>query len=160
MSFLPSSRALFAALALVAVAGPAWAVQSQQPGAACVRDTGGTFDVDSYGHAENTSSSSTLYLVCPIPTNDPSSASIPSSSDIWVTDLHYTSDVCCSQRRMNPIGGLSASSSVCSTGSSSSYQALNTTPPSANGTWDVRFEYCSVPASYSGNVSEVRSYRY
>ncbi len=144
------------ALALAFVATTAWA-GSTYPGANCLATSGtATFDTDA--HAENASSSATLYLVCPVV--DPDVTTPSTTAAVWVTDLHYSSNVCCDARVKNTGSSVSVSSQVCSTGSASTYQGLAPTPPSMSYTFTHRYYYCSVPATYSGNRSEIRTYRY
>ena len=149
-------RTFFITLALAAVT-PALA-GSTYPGAACEAYSGGTLAFDLNGHIENASTTSTLNLICPI--TDPNVTSPSTDSVVWVTDMHFSSNVCCDSRVKNTGSSVVVSSQSCSTGTNAAAQSLAPVPPAMAYTFSHRFLYCSVPASYQGSRSELRTYRY
>lgn len=153
-----TTKLIAAALTLAAFSSSAAFASDAYPGAMCQQISGGTRAIDTDGHVENTSSSSTLVLLCPIV--DSAVTSPPSATDLFVTDLHYSSNITCDSRVKNVGPSVVASAAASTTGTSSSYQTISLTPPAMGYTFTHRFNYCTVPATYSGNKSEVRTYRY
>lgn len=149
-------RTLVLCAASFALVAPAFASDTY-PGAECRQESGGTPTVDAYGRLSNTSSSSTLNVVCPVAA-DPTTTS--SAAAIFVVDQHYSSNISCTARYFNSGGSWGASSTVSSSGSSATYQSLTPTEPAYAYTFTSRFFYCSVPATYSGNASTIQLYRH
>lgn len=148
---------LTAAFTMLPMAQTATAAAVTYPGMMCELYSSGNPTIDSNGHVENPSVV-TQTLICPV-ASDPTIETTVSPS-VFVTDRHYSSNVCCSSRAKNTGSSLWFSSNACSSGSSTSSQGLTPTPPSTNYTYTHRFYQCSLPPVYSGNRSEIRTYRY
>jgi hypothetical protein len=110
----------------------------------------------SYGYARNNGTGE-LLMYCPIVRD--ASSSLSQTGTVWVTDRHYSEDVCCSSRSKNPGGNaLRFTSDECSSGVNANV-ALSFSGPVMAGTWEHRFYQCTVPGTYEGNASEVLTYR-
>ena len=153
-----TTKLIAAALTLAAFSSSTAFAVDAYPGAMCQQISGGTRAIDTDGHVENTSSSATLNLLCPIV--DGAVTSPPASTDLFVTDLHFSSNITCDSRVKNVGPSVVASAAVSSAGTSSSYQTITLTSPAMAYSFTHRFYHCSVPATYSGFKSEIRTYRY
>ncbi|MCC6556572.1 MAG: hypothetical protein IT372_26735 [Polyangiaceae bacterium] len=151
-----------AALALVAL-GPlaAHAENQMNPGSMCVSGTPtNAADIDAYGQARNSSSSS-MTLVCPVVRAElgPLAAL---SAKVFVTDNHYTQDVCCSARTKNAgqSNSLFVSAEDCTPANSTgANMSLDMFVAGGGGTWDYHFIMCPLPPTYSGNASVIQGFR-
>jgi hypothetical protein len=147
-----STVALSLGLALPALAAPL----QNYPGAMCV-PVSGAARVTANGHAEN-GAAATATLLCPVVRENPLSMG-NANGDIWLTDAHYSGNICCSSRAKDPGGQpVRFTSDKCTTGVQGNV-SLNFSGPAASGTWSSRFYLCTVPGTYSGNASAVLAYR-
>jgi len=96
-------------------------------------------------------------LICPITREE--SSTLNQTGTVWVTDRHYSENVCCSSRSKNPGGNaLRFTATECSSGVNGGV-ALGFVGPVMAGTWEHRFFQCTVPGTYEGNRSQVLTYR-
>lgn len=137
--------------------GPAaQAATPTYPGTMCQSLDGTALAIDSNAHLENPAAGAKTVL-CPV-VGDPLLGS--ASHDLFVTDQHFSEDVCCSARAKNTGSSVWFSSNECSSGTNSGYQEVSPVPPDVNYTFTHRFYQCSVPGVYMGIRSEIRTYRY
>jgi hypothetical protein len=149
------SRALFLALALSATPALADGLMQTSPGAACLSNDADA-KITGNGYRQNQGTGvATLY--CPIVREE--SSTLSQTGHVWVTDRHYSENVCCSSRSKNPGGNaLRFTANECSTGVNGGV-ALAFTGPVMAGSWEHRFYQCSLPGTYEGNASEVLTFR-
>lgn len=132
------------------------AATTTYPGSMCQATDGSTLTIDGNSHLENQlAGAKTVH--CPV-IGDP--LVLSGSANPFVTDQHFTEDVCCSARAKNTGSSVWFSSDVCSAGTNSDAQKLNITPPDVNYTYTHRFYQCTIPGVYMGVRSEIRTYRY
>jgi hypothetical protein len=156
MNKLPFISTLVLA-AVLPLGQAAHAAPSTYPGSMCRALSGSAMAIDSNAHLENPSAA-TETVICPV-VGDPLFES--ASADLFVTDQHFSEDVCCSARAKNTGVSVWFSSNDCSAGTNAASQTLSLTPPDEMGfTFTHRFYQCSVPAPYLGVRSELRTYRY
>ena len=150
------TRVLAASLLLATAAPMALAGDMKTyPAAACVSNDA-DIAVDGNAYKQNNGAGAAT-LICPI-VRDPSS-SLSQVGTVWVTDRHYSENVCCSSRSKNPGGNaLRFTADECSSGVNGGV-ALGFAGPVMAGTWEHRFFRCVLPGTYEGNASELLTYR-
>lgn len=148
-------------LALLPCAGTA-AATNNYPGFQCVASSGAVHP-DSDGHAENSSSTTTATVLCPVFVEAGVSGLASSGApQAFVTDQNLAEEVCCSSRVKNTGQSVVSGGTLCSSGSSPAAQVLSLTNPATPGgnfTFTHRWIQCDLPAIGVG-VSEIRLYRY
>ena len=148
-------------LTFIAMSAPAHAVAyATSPGSNCAAVYGGwSNQYNGGGRANNSSSTSTLILDCPM-SHDWSYTNIDGA--VYVIDQHFSSNISCTF--VNIYGSTSSasfyggSSTVSSSGSNATPQALSFSAVSAGSLNTYNLRYCSLPATYSGYKSGVASY--
>jgi len=143
---------LFLALA---ASSPAFAFN--YVGATCLKEGGGTLDINFGGQIENTGST-TLNVVCPVIVDNP--FSLPTDKRVWVTDLSQTTQVCCSWRVKSAGSSYQSGGNDCTPvgDSSPDYMELDPDyllPITSNG---ARYLYCSIPPDSGTGKNEIRSF--
>jgi hypothetical protein len=149
---------VFALGMLLAVAAPAAFADGGMktyPAANCVSNDP-DYWTTSYAYGRNNGTgAATLY--CPIVREE--SSLLTQAGTVWVTDRHYSENVCCSSRSKNPGGNaLRFTADQCSSGVDGGV-ALAFSGPVMAGSWEHRFFQCTLPGTYEGNASEVLTYR-
>lgn len=139
------------------------AAQNNYPGFPCTA-LAGAVQPNSNGHAQNSSSTVTATVMCPVIVDSGTICESTSGTpEVWVTDQNTSSDVCCSSRVKNTGQSVISGGTTCSSGANSGAQTLVLTNPATSGgcfTFTHRWIQCDIPPAPSGAVSEVRTYRY
>lgn len=124
------------------------------PGAMCMEQNLNSITLDSRGRAMNTDADEMTW-VCPI-VREWMSGTL-SSASVYVLDQHHTDDVSCTLYS-HTTGGSStdyASGSTSGTSGSAKTSSISSLGASTNGYY---YLLCTVPGTYSGNMSGVVSY--
>lgn len=151
-------RILVPALLLSGLAGAVLAATTtNSPGSACVA-TAGSVNVRGDGEAENVTGS-TITVVCPADRPIGGSPATKVSGTVFVIDQNPAGEVCCKVMSKNPSGAVVQSASVCSTGSSSSYQNLALPEITDTFTFSHFFIQCTIPPASAGLTSRISTYR-
>jgi hypothetical protein len=143
----------------LSLAGTAFATSTDNsPGALCVGTTGGSLTNTSDGEAQNLNGA-TVTAICPVERPISPTAATVISGRAFVVDQSTTGDVCCRMVSKNPSGGAKiVSAFVCTSGSSSSMQILDTPQITDTTTFSHFYIECSVPAAASA-PSKILTYR-
>ena len=145
-------------VASVAFAGFATAETNNESGVLC-KGTDGVLRVSTTGQAYN-NTSSTITAVCPVERSAiDGNFGKKLKAKLFVLDRNPDSDVCCRVKSRTPNGNTIQSAQVCSSGSSSSYQTLNTAEISQQYTFGNFYVQCTVPPKYNGSTSRIITYR-
>jgi len=141
-------------------AGVALAASTQNaPGSACVATSGQNLTARADGEAEN-QSASLVTAICPTERPIGTGATTTSlSGTVFVVDQNSSTNVCCRAVSKNPGGAKTNGAWSCSSGTSSSYQALTVAPISDAYTYSSFYLECQVPAISGGNASRIQMYR-
>lgn len=152
-------RAAITAALLCSVAGAVWAATSSNlPGASCVAAGSGTLAARADGEAENLTAS-TVTAVCPVERPMGAELTTKLSATVFVVDRHASANVCCKAVSKNAGGAVVQSATVCSTGSSTSYQALSLAEITDPYTFSHFYVQCDVPPIASGAASRLQFVR-
>ncbi len=129
------------------------------PASQCRAQDSGSLTIMSSGEVEN-QTLSVVTALCPVERKSVNGAFLTKlSGTVWALDESSTADVCCHAVSQNPVGGTVNGTSVCSSGSSTSYQGLVVPEITAvSGSYSNYYIVCTVPALAFG-TSGLSSYR-
>jgi hypothetical protein len=152
-----------ASLCAAVLASPGIAAASNNyPGFQCIA-LSGAVQPDSNGHIQNNSTAAAT-LLCPVSVDAGESGLASSGTPlVFVTDQNFDANVCCSSRVKNTGQSVVSGGSACSSGTNAGSQSLTLTNPATPGgnfTFTHRWLQCDLPPVFSGQASEIRTYRY
>jgi hypothetical protein len=128
------------------------------PASLCRAQDSGSLTVMTSGEVEN-QTASLVTALCPVERKSVSGAFMTKlSGTVWALDQSSTADTCCHAVSANPAGGNVVGTSVCTSGSSTSYQGLAVPEITASGSFSNFYIVCTVPAQATGN-SGLSTYR-
>ena len=128
------------------------------PASQCRAQDSGSLTIMSSGEVEN-QTASVVTALCPVERKSVNSAFFTKlSGTVWALDESSTANVCCQAVSMNPAGVDVFGTSVCTSGSSTSYQGLVIPEITASGSFSNFYISCTVPAVAFG-TSGLSSYR-
>jgi hypothetical protein len=133
------------------------------PGLQCIA-LSGTAQPDSSGHIQNSSTTTTATVLCPVFVDaSVSGQSTSGTPSVFVTDQNFNTNVCCSSRLKNTGQSVISGGTLCTSGTNPAADQLvltNPATPGGNFTFTHRWLQCDIPPIFSGALSEVRFYRY
>jgi hypothetical protein len=150
----------FLSVATMLASAPAFAFT--YPGANCEKESGGTRNIDTSGHAENTGTTD-MHLVCPLVIDDPTAVAIVPFATVYVTDYNAAPALCCDSRVKYVGNSYVAGADVCTPGNfqQGGYTSVSPAMPSNANVAASRYLFCDIPAvstAVGGGTSELRAY--